>query len=391
VGDKPHIFDVTVTKIAQAKVEAALLDEPSDFNLESDQIKHTRPDQWSRVTAKTKAYAHALKQFCKEASMKQLESMSSFPDNYKNETLTDTPYLPGIGRFVSLKEVDDKINNGLAEEVKKNIREFFESRNFQPVFSQNLRVMSMLGTITFNLTIVSCELDMIGYVLGSFAYYEESVIMGKILICAMPVAYIACILIRLSGIISRGAFAGIESDVLSWYHVVPMTRYVLFFKPGGAGENDVLQLFRVNTLSSFTLGIAMLVCTVLHYAGGGNTNVYTAVSLTSQATSWLVTILYFTPVAKFMKVLTQVDQDIRVTTAQGREVLDREQTSPQEGEKWKDDMYNKIASLLNVPRVQIIDLLPRYSDYSNFSYMHNCALISRAEYKINVMLGKRNS
>jgi hypothetical protein len=390
--DKTHIFTTTVDKIACAKVEKTLLSEIDDFNLESDQVKYTRPDLWPIITSRAKAYACALKQICDGVfTLDKLESLSDFPDNYKDTILLETPEIQGVRNYNTLGDLDASIMRGVTEIVERNVVAFFEAKGLKPVFSRHLRVMSMLGTITFNLTIVSCELDMVGYVLGSLAYYETSAVMGKLLICAMPVAYVLCILIRLSGVISRTRLKGLENDVLSWYHVVPMTRYVLFFKVGGAGENDVLQLFRVNTLSSFTLGIAMLVSTGIYYASGGVTNMYTVVSLVSQAASWLVTILYFTPVAKFMKVLTQVDQDIRLATAAGMEVFDRKTATRKEAEKWKDDLYDQVSNLLNVPKMQIEDLVPRYSHYQHFVYMNSCALTSRAESKINVMLGRKGN
>merc|ERR1712166_858068 len=90
---------------------------------------------------------------------------------------------------------------------------------------------------------------------------------------------------------------------LSWCHFLPLFRYILIIR--SISENDVEAIFRVNSLSSFTLGTAQLVglmFTFSNFDGDfANVDMFVYVNMFSQLVNWSITILYFsTSVSKTM-------------------------------------------------------------------------------------------
>mmetsp|Transcript_84003 Transcript_84003/g.271852 ORF Transcript_84003/g.271852 Transcript_84003/m.271852 type:complete len:375 (+) Transcript_84003:86-1210(+) len=94
---------------------------------------------------------------------------------------------------------------------------------------------------------------------------------------------------------------------LRYYHFVPIVRYYLVVKDKDV--DDIEAIFRVNSLSSFSLGLAQ-VCGIIFYAleTGGNFDIFTTINMISQALNWGITLLYFmTPTAARMSAALKVE------------------------------------------------------------------------------------
>lgn len=84
-------------------------------------------------------------------------------------------------------------------------------------------------------------------------------------------------------------------------HIVPILRYqLLLYQPS---PEDVEAMFRINTLSSFSLGVAQLVSMSFYlFVGGYPWNLAICINMFSQCVNWIVTLSYFfSPVANLMK------------------------------------------------------------------------------------------
>merc|ERR1719375_68399 len=87
---------------------------------------------------------------------------------------------------------------------------------------------------------------------------------------------------------------------LKFYHFVPVFRYYLVIKEKTA--EDIEATFRVNSLSSFTLGVAQ-VCGILflQFVNQQAMTIFIKINILSQGVNWFITILYFlTPVSSMM-------------------------------------------------------------------------------------------
>jgi len=84
------------------------------------------------------------------------------------------------------------------------------------------------------------------------------------------------------------------------YHWVPGVRFYLIVKQSYS-LTDVDAVFKVNTLSSFTLGIYQLLGILATAVMGKPFNVYVTLNIISQILNWGITVAYFiTPVSKWM-------------------------------------------------------------------------------------------
>lgn len=112
---------------------------------------------------------------------------------------------------------------------------------------------------------------------------------------------------------------------LNWIHFIPMLRFMLLIK--SIDENDVEAVFRVNSLSSFTLGAAQvmgLLFTVMNFNGNfAEMNIFVYVNMLSQMVNWTITFVYFaTPIANMMANSITVDAYTRnVETRISDEIL----------------------------------------------------------------------
>jgi hypothetical protein len=87
---------------------------------------------------------------------------------------------------------------------------------------------------------------------------------------------------------------------VQWFHVVPCFRFYLLLKVK-INNTDVDAIFKVNSLSSFTLGIYQLLGIVFTVLFGHELTMLVKMNIIAQALNWLVTIIYFTtPLAAWM-------------------------------------------------------------------------------------------
>jgi hypothetical protein len=87
---------------------------------------------------------------------------------------------------------------------------------------------------------------------------------------------------------------------LTWYHIIPCVRFFMLLKPK-VSHTDVDAIFRVNTLSSFTLGIYQFVGIVFTFAFNHELTLLVQLNMLAQFWNWTITVLYFTtPIATWM-------------------------------------------------------------------------------------------
>jgi len=98
-----------------------------------------------------------------------------------------------------------------------------------------------------------------------------------------------------------------EKTKLEYYHFMPILRYYLLIKD--PVPDDIEGLFRVNALSTFTLGVAQGICMLFHiWVLGGKITILIRVGMFTQGWNLMVTLLYFlSPISNKMKRAIQVD------------------------------------------------------------------------------------
>lgn len=90
---------------------------------------------------------------------------------------------------------------------------------------------------------------------------------------------------------------GGEMSIVHW---CPGVRFYLITKPS-YDMTDVDAIFKVNSLSSFTLGIYQIMGICFTYAMGYPFNIYVYFNIISQILNWSITICYYaTPISKWM-------------------------------------------------------------------------------------------
>merc|ERR1712048_842423 len=99
-----------------------------------------------------------------------------------------------------------------------------------------------------------------------------------------------------------------EPFEMRFYHFVPVFRFYVIVKEKEA--DDVEAIFRINSLSSFTLGVAQIIGIVFHFAVLQQPlTIFHKINIVSQGLNWLITILYFfaNPAVTYMKGVAEVD------------------------------------------------------------------------------------
>jgi hypothetical protein len=92
------------------------------------------------------------------------------------------------------------------------------------------------------------------------------------------------------------------------YHFCPGIRFYLLVKQN-TNQSDVTGVLKVNTLSSFTLGIYQLIGIGYTIWMDLEMNIFVKFNMVSQCLNWTITILYFaTPMARWMGNAAQVRQ-----------------------------------------------------------------------------------
>jgi len=77
-----------------------------------------------------------------------------------------------------------------------------------------------------------------------------------------------------------------------FYHWVPFVRFYLIAKQSYTAT-DVDAIFKVNSMSSFTLGAFQLIGIIATFVLGKSINLYVKINMASQILNWFITICYF--------------------------------------------------------------------------------------------------
>lgn len=244
--------------------------------------------------------------------------------------------------------------------------------------SMRMRKMSML---VFFIVLAGCEMDFIGFAMAFQQYWTfqgEGAVIVKAMLIAMPLSFILAIFLflyaepdevdgpalpqaphqtpqhrstggaleQLTGVahthislhdVAVANKANLEESrkqmeavmkvaakdlvvrqkfTIKFFHFLPLLRTVLVVK--SIDENDVEGIFRVNSLSSFTLGFAQLVGMVFTIFVSDTSDgpsldfnqlpLVVKINIGSFLVNWLITIAYFgTPIAAILKKCAEVD------------------------------------------------------------------------------------
>jgi hypothetical protein len=208
-------------------------------------------------------------------------------------------------------------------------------------FSTALRA---IPKIMFLSIVVGCELDLMGFFMSFSSYWTLDILPLKVLLIMGPVGYVVAIAMfmclknsgdsdtindhahsvlptsnplrpsrieDLSTVKQKRAWTMMIKDTkepiaLKFYHFMPIIRYYLIIKD--ANPSDVEGLFRVNSLSSFTLGVSQICGILFTNVGGAPMDIFVKINIASQVINWLITLLYFaTSVSNRMKASFKVD------------------------------------------------------------------------------------
>jgi hypothetical protein len=203
---------------------------------------------------------------------------------------------------------------GIDYETMKNLHRLTRYRNaFQLVFC---------------FVIMGCEFDLICFCLAFPGYWNLEQTMVKGCLVAFPAAYVMCIGAyffflqpeEMRANTNSAASAGMQGTggvvqaamnltrrrhtKLEWYHFLPLARYILLIK--STTQDDIEGIFKVNSLSSFTLGSCQLVGMLFTIFHNDNQitglDIFVYMNLASFVVNWLITFAYFgTNIAKTMK------------------------------------------------------------------------------------------
>lgn len=221
---------------------------------------------------------------------------------------------------------------------------------------KNSRRLGSAAKFAFLLVVLGCEIDLYGFILAAPTYWtgahaattnaSSTHMVMRALLIAAPVAY----LIAAGMIICNGAEAD-ESEPLQeavhldraamavaaglqraggalpqdpnntsasgrikerkiklkFYHILPVFRMYLVLKELTA--SDIEGLFRVNALSTFTLGFAQMSCMALGFGTGMLTlDIFIKVGIGAQCLNLSVTLMYFgTHIAERMMNQAQIE------------------------------------------------------------------------------------
>lgn len=230
----------------------------------------------------------------------------------------------------------------------------FTTKDLQGV--KNNRRLGSVAKFAFLLVVLGCEIDLYGFILAAPIYWtgdhaatanaSSTHMVMRALLIAAPVAYLIA-----AGMIICNEVEADESDPLQevvhldraamavqaglqragralpqdtnntsaggrilerkiklkFYHILPVFRMYLVLKELTA--SDIEGLFRVNALSTFTLGFAQMSCMALGFGTGMLTlDIFVKVGIGAQCLNLSVTLMYFgTNVAERMMNQAQIE------------------------------------------------------------------------------------
>jgi len=187
-----------------------------------------------------------------------------------------------------------------------------------------------LVNLAYLAVILGCELDLYGFAMAVTGYWTLPDQHFMKLMCVLgPVGYLLAVIMYMcysDDIRSRQAeeekqqeedgaagrvFIKVQNFkqpiTLKYYHFLPVFRYYLVVKD--KETDDIEGVFRVNSLSSFSLGIAQI-CGIIFYAIANDWKLdfFTRVNIGSQCINWFLTFLYFmTPISAKMAAAMKVE------------------------------------------------------------------------------------
>lgn len=196
-----------------------------------------------------------------------------------------------------------------------------------------------IANFMFLLVLVGIELDMAGLFMSSSTYWDYDVAILNVLLVFFAISFVAPLAIQTWVGLSEDTACSLDENSRGWtetqgipkknkgpssissfmgslktavraanphggrmeiYHWVPGVRFYLIVKQA-YDLTDVDAIFKVNTLSSFTLGIYQLLGILSTVVLEKPLTIYVWLNVVSQFLNWGITILYFTtPVSKWM-------------------------------------------------------------------------------------------
>jgi len=165
-----------------------------------------------------------------------------------------------------------------------------------------------------------------------------------------------------------------DKPTVRWYHLCPLAR--LYLVVNNLKSQDIEIVFRMNSLSSFSLGVGQLICmcfTVL--LAGEPLNLIVMINIVSQIINWTITIIYFaTSAADAMKksiVVSAVSDRLR--KRQQKEMIEFFET------------VHKVAAKLAEGDVPLREALAKPVCKEEFHDMHRLrlSLVAEVECLIN--------
>jgi len=192
--------------------------------------------------------------------------------------------------------------------------------------SSRIKCAHRLGKAAYFLLLVFSELDFVMFIVGFNTYWNYDDVgreVVKIILISFPFAFMISLVLNQMQVdhddvthadndeagnldplkrITRetNRMMALPAFRMKLYHFIPGLRGMLFLEnPDG---HYIEAMFRVNTLSSFCLGVAQLIGAVFYVGvGGGDMSLEIYMNLTTLSINWLITILYYlTPIARYM-------------------------------------------------------------------------------------------
>jgi len=269
----------------------------------------------------------------------------------------------------------------IVKRVEKSKAKKQEARQkLEEAFGTDVANMKLIGArarnrnlcqLMFCFVIMGCELDFIGFFGAFMMYWNLEIFIVQALLVAMPGSFILCVTMYFcieqpkeeekeekakKEIGSAKSMAqkakrllNRTSVRLSWYHFLPLARYVLLIK--SITPEDVEGIFRVNSLSSFTLGSCQVVGLLFTIMENGNSvfglSMFVYMNMFSQLVNWTITLLYFsTSIATNMRNAIASGAYSANLSLQMRKTLVQLQVSiSEDAERFADEEVNVIESL----------------------------------------------
>jgi hypothetical protein len=275
-----------------------------------------------------------------------------------------------------------------------------------------------LPKLMFLWIIVGCELDLYGFMMSISSYWALEIAPLRILLVTGPAGYIVAVTMFLvysnyyaesddvpyvpkpikvnpftpttHGDLEAGSKSlpvnvidTKEPIHLKFYHFIPIVRYYLVIKDNN--PSDVEGLFRVNSLSSFTLGISQICGIMFSLKSGEPLDIFVKINIASQMINWTITLLYFaTSISNRMKGSFKVETLLYNSVSGLKKEYESYvncvlQASSEGGREcvWKDEIKRFDDSL----NFEISEFVKQDVDLSMFS-MHE-------KYQIRIAIRKR--